>query len=257
MFLDQTSLVKETDSRYSWSICARSLAKLWVSSCNGRGSLLGLLCEYHSFFGITRRGSYSLHTRFLIEMASYLQKNYGSRLSSCYLCHHIATKVRKSKKKSRKDFWTNWIPKYKICPNRACSVKIHKHCAARYFSSRHEPKCPASCGSSWTGNTEYSQILDNTMNLDEGGPHMIRRSARGIWIAAQKTNVLWDYTRLYLNKLYFLTHSYISSFLYGIKAIHVIIDSGCSIQEQYLIRDRSSVLWSCRSSWTSSTWARF
>ncbi|XP_037546249.1 non-structural maintenance of chromosomes element 1 homolog [Nematolebias whitei] len=76
-----------------------------------------------------KRGEYSLSTRCIIEMDSYIRTMYQDQVKMCHICHNVAFQCQ-------------------ICENPNCGIKIHNPCVARYFKGKSEPQCPA-CEDFW------------------------------------------------------------------------------------------------------------
>ncbi|KAM9792084.1 non-structural maintenance of chromosomes element 1 homolog [Neosynchiropus ocellatus] len=76
-----------------------------------------------------KRGVYSLSTRCIIEMESYIRAMYQDQIKLCHICHNLAFQSQ-------------------TCENPACCIRIHNPCAARYFKGRKAPHCPA-CDDAW------------------------------------------------------------------------------------------------------------
>ncbi|XP_053712891.1 non-structural maintenance of chromosomes element 1 homolog isoform X2 [Synchiropus splendidus] len=76
-----------------------------------------------------KQGVYSLSTRCILEMESYIRAMYQDQLKLCHICHNVAFQCQ-------------------VCENPTCSIRIHNPCATRYFKDRKEPQCPA-CNDAW------------------------------------------------------------------------------------------------------------
>lgn len=76
-----------------------------------------------------KQGEYSLSTRCIIEMESYIRTMYPDQVKMCHICHNIALQCQ-------------------MCDNPACEIKIHAPCVSRYFHRQAEPRCPA-CDHFW------------------------------------------------------------------------------------------------------------
>ncbi|XP_046894959.1 non-structural maintenance of chromosomes element 1 homolog [Hypomesus transpacificus] len=76
-----------------------------------------------------KHGEYSLSTRCIMEMDTYIRMMYTDQVKVCHICHNIALQCQ-------------------TCDNPSCGVKIHNPCVARYFKGRTDPRCPA-CEDFW------------------------------------------------------------------------------------------------------------
>ncbi|XP_029433367.1 non-structural maintenance of chromosomes element 1 homolog isoform X2 [Rhinatrema bivittatum] len=76
---------------------------------------------------LSEEGEYTLSTRCLMEMESYLCNTYQDMVSKCNLCGTIAIQRQ-------------------ICET--CGIQIHLACVATYFKGQSEPHCP-NCNEFW------------------------------------------------------------------------------------------------------------
>ncbi|KAG9296433.1 hypothetical protein G9A89_015025 [Geosiphon pyriformis] len=74
-------------------------------------------------------GRYSMSPRTILELQNYLKQEFDDEIKECTLCFDIVTKGQR-------------------CIVQQCSVRLHQHCAQRYFSSQSEKVCPT-CKANW------------------------------------------------------------------------------------------------------------
>ncbi|KZT60417.1 hypothetical protein CALCODRAFT_532623 [Calocera cornea HHB12733] len=77
----------------------------------------------------SQRGRYSLSTRSLMELQTYLKTEFVDEVLECSLCMEIVTKGI-------------------ACPSARCKTRMHKHCYETYRAQGHKV-CPSDCGASW------------------------------------------------------------------------------------------------------------
>ncbi|XP_071119039.1 non-structural maintenance of chromosomes element 1 homolog [Haliotis cracherodii] len=77
-----------------------------------------------------KAGRVSLHTRAVLELEQYIKEYFVEAVKMCNMCNKLCLKGQ-------------------TCEE--CGIKIHFHCAVRYFSHREAQKCPSrECGAAWT-----------------------------------------------------------------------------------------------------------
>ncbi|XP_076441281.1 non-structural maintenance of chromosomes element 1 homolog isoform X3 [Babylonia areolata] len=79
---------------------------------------------------LQKEGKVSLSVRSILELNQYIQQVYPDSVKVCNICNLIVLKGESCEE---------------------CGVKLHHHCAQRYFSnSRDNPRCPDNdCGALW------------------------------------------------------------------------------------------------------------
>ncbi|KAK7501082.1 hypothetical protein BaRGS_00007567 [Batillaria attramentaria] len=77
-----------------------------------------------------KEGKVSLSIRSILELDQYIQDVYPDSVKKCNVCKQICLKGQ-------------------MCED--CGVKIHIHCAIRFFHRQENPRCPdQDCGAQWT-----------------------------------------------------------------------------------------------------------
>jgi len=84
-----------------------------------------------------RRGRYSLSTRALLELLSYLKSSYPDEVLECTIC---------------KEILTHGVG----CYTANCKTRMHHHCLARFRRQRNT--CP-SCNKAWPQDAKDKQLL--------------------------------------------------------------------------------------------------
>lgn len=85
----------------------------------------------------SKRGRYSLSTRALMELLSYLKSTYPEEILECTICQEILTRGVG-------------------CHTANCQTRMHHHCLARY--RRTKQVCP-SCNKAWPQDPKDKQLL--------------------------------------------------------------------------------------------------
>ncbi|KAI9029046.1 Nse1 non-SMC component of SMC5-6 complex-domain-containing protein [Phycomyces nitens] len=78
----------------------------------------------------TRQGAYIMETRTVLELNGYLKEQYGDSMKECQFCLDVVTMGEH-------------------CEAVQCPVRIHRHCAERYFREQPNRTCPQ-CGTMWS-----------------------------------------------------------------------------------------------------------
>ncbi|KAL0088195.1 hypothetical protein F4703DRAFT_1926931 [Phycomyces blakesleeanus] len=78
----------------------------------------------------TRQGAYVMETRTVLELNAYFKEQYGEYLKECQFCLDVVTMGER-------------------CESVDCPVRIHRHCAERYFREQPNSTCPL-CGTMWS-----------------------------------------------------------------------------------------------------------
>ncbi|KAI0807463.1 Nse1 non-SMC component of SMC5-6 complex-domain-containing protein [Fomes fomentarius] len=84
----------------------------------------------------SRRGRYSLSTRTILELQSYLRQTYEGEIIECTICMEIVTRGI-------------------ACYTPQCKTRLHNHCFNNYRRRNHA--CPA-CKEDWTSGNNLSKL---------------------------------------------------------------------------------------------------
>lgn len=80
------------------------------------------------WLSIPERGHLAIGPRCLLELRQYIEGEYANYITECTVC-------------------TDIVFKGESCLNNACTIKLHHHCARRWFHGKAR-KCP-SCTNPW------------------------------------------------------------------------------------------------------------
>jgi len=107
----------------------------------------------------SKRGRYSLSTRSLLELHSYLKTTYPDEILECTICLEIVTRGV-------------------ACPTNNCKTRMHYHCFTNF--RRHHSACPA-CGQDWPREAHEKPLVpvgENAVRDGDDGRRRVRiRSA--------------------------------------------------------------------------------
>ncbi|KAI0748240.1 Nse1 non-SMC component of SMC5-6 complex-domain-containing protein [Daedaleopsis nitida] len=124
------------------SFCVSSLAALReVNSLQSAMTKSQAETTLHSFVAKgwlvkSRRGRYSLSTRTILELQSYLRSTYESEVIECTICMEIVTRGI-------------------ACYTPQCQTRLHTHCFNNYRRRNHN--CPA-CKEDWTSGNNLTKL---------------------------------------------------------------------------------------------------
>ncbi|KAJ7156036.1 Nse1 non-SMC component of SMC5-6 complex-domain-containing protein [Mycena crocata] len=103
----------------------------------------------------SKRGRYSLSTRALLELQTYLKSTYPDEILECVICLELLTKGV-------------------ACPTANCQVRMHYHCFKKWMSRHHA--C-TTCNNNWPADTaNMSAIGEAAVRDGEDGKRRVRKT---------------------------------------------------------------------------------
>lgn len=102
-----------------------------------------------------RRGRYSLSSRTLLELQTYLKANYEDDIHECTICLELLTKGIG-------------------CYTRQCGARLHAHCYKR-FARESKVQCP-SCKADWSDKKQLQMIGEDAIRDGQDSVAVTKRT---------------------------------------------------------------------------------
>ncbi|KAJ3527919.1 hypothetical protein NMY22_g9601 [Coprinellus aureogranulatus] len=135
--LEQIMLAPHEAYSVSSLAALRELSHLKLNMTKAQAEVLLSTFVARGWLKKSKRGRYALALRSCLELLPYLKSTYPNEIIECTICS---------------EFLTRGV----ACTSPKCNVRLHTHCATRYFARPKRP-CPA-CQTPWTSKEDLKPV---------------------------------------------------------------------------------------------------